>query len=1075
MLSSSYTGVDFINKIEANVSNKANVFDFDYFYNGAGVATVDINNDGLLDLFFTANQTMNKLYLNVGNLQFKDITEGAGINTGKGWSTGVSFADVNDDGWQDIYVSQGGPYVGEKSKNLLFINQKNQTFNEEADLYGLADKSISSQSVFFDFDKDGDLDCFVMNENELYGTHPNVFYSLTKNDDELLYRCSSHFYRNDNGHFTDISRACGVLKPSFGLGLIVSDINNDSWLDIYVANDYYVPDMMFINKSDGTFSNMIDEYTNQVSFFGMGVDIADINADNYNDIFVLDMASTDHYRAKTLMASMNVDAFKLLTEELNLQHQYMFNSLQLNSGDSFFKNISQLTKMAKSDWSWAVLLNDFDNNSTTDVFITNGYRKYALDNDTQTQVLDARKKYGNNVPLEIKRDLYEKMPSEKLSNLFFKNNDNLKFEEVSESWGLSKPSYSNGAAYADLDNDGDLDLVINNIDDEAFIYQNTTTENNAGNYLQIKFDGSVHSFTKVTIQSSGKTQTKESNAVRGYLSAMDPSIHFGLGSADKIDVLKIEWLSGATQLLYNLNANQSIVIKETDAEVDLKDEPFNYNPFEFISNTSLNVNFTHRENNYDDFEVETLLPYRQSNLGPSITVGDINGDELDDLFIGSSIGQSPQLYVQTTNGDFADATSDALKFDFLFEDMEAAFLDIDNDGDHDLYVATGGYEFEIENGNFQDRLYVNNGFGGYLKAIDSTLLRTKLSGKSVAILDYNNDGLDDIIVGTRIIPGKYPMSDRSILYRNTGRNLVDVTAEVIPDLLTFGMINKILATDFDLDGLIDLLVLGEWTGVGLFRNTGVGFQDISSTVGLNQLKGWWFNVAELDINNDGLPDYLLGNLGLNSKYAASHEKPLKIFAKDFDDNGSWDVVLSNAYKDNYVPLRGRECSSNQMPFIADNFPTYDLFAKATIEDVYGDKLNSAYSREVNEFRSMLLVNKGDGNFEISPLPMEAQIAPILDSEVLDLNGDGFDDVVMIGTIYDTEVETPRLDMGSGTILLSNGNDKLTYDTELNRGLRLKGDLKSIEKIQIAGVDHLVVGRNNDSPLFLKVHPMRKSK
>ena len=1065
----SASGVDFINAVESDVNTKNNIFDFDYFYNGAGLATVDINNDNLLDLVFASNQGENKLYLNQGDLKFKDITEGSGINEGKGWSTGVSFADVNNDGWQDIYISQGGPYHGELSTNLLFINQGDLTFKESAKEYGLADPSISSQSAFFDYDNDGDLDCIVMNENLLYGTGPERFYEFMENNEELRLHSSSHLYKNENGRFENVTAKAGLLSPTFGLGLIVSDINDDNLLDIYIANDYYVPDALYINNGDGTFSDQIKKYTNQVSFFGMGVDIADINQDKYQDIFVLDMASSDHYRSKTLMASMNVDAFSLLVDQLDLHHQYMFNSLQLNSGEGYFKNIAHMTGMSKSDWSWAVLLNDFDNNTTNDVFITNGYKKYALDNDVRAKVLMARMKY-NDIPLRVKQELHESMPSEKLPNLMFQNNGALNFSEVSEDWGIADLSFSNGAAYADLDNDGDLELIVNNIDEEAFLYQNMTVENNAGNYLKVSFsDSSKSHHAKVTIKVGGVIQKKESNSVRGYLSAMDRSIHFGLGNAVTVDTVMIEWLSGKIEERYNLSANQEIIVSESNASIEKEEMPIPACQFEVNEGIDFNINFKHTENSYDDFEIETLLPYKQSTLGPFVSVADVNNDNLDDFYIGGAIGQSGRLLIQTEDGTFSDVTSDAIRGDFFYEDMSSVFLDIDNDGDQDLYVVSGGYEFEANQDAYQDRLYINNGFGVFNKAIDPTLSQNRFSGKSVYSIDFDKDGLRDLIVGTRIKPGNYPLSEGSILYKNTGSNLEPVTDEVIPELTDFGMINDIIAVDIDNDSWEDLIVVGEWTKIGIFKNEQGKFKNISDLSDLSERFGWWFSITKTDVNKDDLPDFIVGNLGLNSKYKASTEEPLKIYASDFDENGTWDIVLSNSYKGEYVPLRGRECSSGQMPFIAQKFPSYDLFAKATLEDVYGDMLDEAYHREVTDFNSILLINEGGGKFKLGTLPPEAQIAPILDAESLDVNGDGYEDLITIGTLYNTEVETPRLDMGSGLVMLSNGSDGYFLDREIDRSIRIDGNLKSVEQIVVNGNKHLILGRNNDSPVLVKLN------
>ena len=560
-ISSASTGIEFNNTIQEDIATKANLFDFDYFYNGAGVGIADLNNDNLPDIFFAGNQVSNKLYINKGNLQFEDISLSANINQNKNWSNGVTFADVNKDGWLDIYVSQGGPFEAAQRKNLLYINQGANTasedgypvFVESAEDYGLADQGLSTQSAFFDCDKDGDLDCIVVNENELYGTDPIKFFQITETNPEIKYNSSCHFYRNDSDGskviFTDITKEAGVLKPMFGLGLIVSDINGDGWLDMYVASDYYLPDALFINNKNGGFTDQIKSQTKQISFYGMGADVADINNDGLQDIFVLDMASSDHYRAKTLMASMNVSNFDLLVNTFEFPYQYMFNSLQLNLGNGAYNNVAHLTGMAKTDWSWAVLMSDFDNDQNRDIFITNGYRRYALDNDIQNKVRAAQAEYKGNVPLEVKKKLYYEMPTEKLSNQMFFNNTNLNFKEVTEEWGLNDPSYSNGAAVADLDRDGDLDLVVNNIDEEAFVYRNNSIETTGHNYLQVETQSSTsESFAKVTVKYQGQTQIAENKRVRGYMSACEDIVHFGLKDVSIVDSVIVEWLNGESEI-----------------------------------------------------------------------------------------------------------------------------------------------------------------------------------------------------------------------------------------------------------------------------------------------------------------------------------------------------------------------------------------------------------------------------------------------------------------------------------------------------------------------------------------------
>jgi len=565
-VSSNTSGIHFANTLKEDVSTKENLLDFDFFYNGAGVGIADLNNDGLDDIFFCGNQAANKLYLNKGDLKFEDISEKAGINTNKQWSNGVTFADVNADGWLDIYVSQGGPYDAGEKKNLLFINQQDSTFVESAEAYGLADNGISTQSVFFDYDKDGDLDCMVMNENLLFGVDPFNFYKMIGINDALFWNSCSHLYQNNGGKFTDVTEAAGLLQPSFGLGLVASDVNDDGWIDLYVANDYYLPDALYINRKDGTFSDEIKSKTKQVSFFGMGADIADLNNDGLQDIFVLDMASQDHYRAKTLMASMSTDNFNMLVNNLKYPHQYMFNSLQMNTGIGQFSNTAQMAGIAKTDWSWAGLMVDWDNDGQKEIFVSNGYRKYALDNDFKNEVDKVKKQYDGNVPTAIKRNLYEMMPTEKLPNVLYKNEGNFHFKDIADNWGLGTPSYSNGAAYADLDKDGDLELVVNNIDEKAFLYKNLSTEQGRGNYLRVKTTKNANeAFAKIYIKYNGNIQMMESKRVKGYLSATENMAHFGLGAYEKVDTVSVVFEDGSVSERYNVPVNQVLEIERTES------------------------------------------------------------------------------------------------------------------------------------------------------------------------------------------------------------------------------------------------------------------------------------------------------------------------------------------------------------------------------------------------------------------------------------------------------------------------------------------------------------------------------
>ncbi len=1054
------SGLDFKNFIRADMATKENLFDFDYFYNGSGVGIADINNDGLQDVFFTGNQVQNRLYLNQGNLQFKDITEISQIDVAhKKWSNGVSFADINDDGYLDIYVSQGGPHEAPERKNLLFINNGNLTFTESADAYGLADDAISNQAAFFDYDKDGDLDCIIMNENPFYGVDPINFRKLLLRNKELRYVSSSHFYKNENGKFKDITLQSGIFKPTFGLGLAVSDINNDGWLDIYIANDYYLPDNLFINNGNGLFVDQIDEYTDQISFFGMGVDIADINNDLLNDIFVLDMASSDHKRSKTLMASMDVKAFRLL-ENYGFHTQYMFNSLQLNQGDNKFVNIAHLGDLAKTDWSWSVLMTDLNNDEYNDIYVTNGYRRYALDNDFKNQVTSVQRKYKGRVPIDVKKNLYYSMPSEKLSNLMYQNKGDLDFLEVASEWGLEAPSFSNGAGYGDLDNDGDLDMVINNMDENAFLYKNLTIEKKLGNYLRVQVKGELsESYARIRISYDGKKQFKELGRVRGYLSTSENAAHFGLGKSTTVDTICVEWLSGKFEERYNVSANTIVEFEEIKgvampAHDNIGNSVSANEKFNMLEPAQIGLDYRHSENDYDDFLKEVLLPYKQSTLGPIITEGDINGDGLTDLFIGSAQGQPSKLMINTGSRleerNLSDGEMDA-------EDMGAVFLDFDKDGDKDIYVLTGGNEYPAESDNYVDRFYLNDGNNVFTRVFEEMFDQQRFSGKVGCAIDFNKDGYDDLLVANRIIPQSYPMAAPSFLYQNeSGKQFKDVTPLAFPDLSYFGIVNDVIATDFNNDGWMDIILVGEWTHIGMFRNNNGVFQDVSGKSNLNEEKGWWFSIEKTDLNNDGLKDYVVGNVGQNIKFKASHKKPFKIYASDFDSTGTLDVVLSKLYNDEYVPVRGKECSTEQMPFISQKYRTYNDYADASIEDIYGEKLGEAYTKEATTFSSTVLFNKGGGYFEIIKLPILAQLFPVLDIISDDFNGDGFEDVLLAGNIFDTEVETPRWDANSGLILYSNQNNGYESGYSLN----INGDVKSLSYLEVNNQKVLIAGRNN---------------
>jgi len=1052
-VSSEVSGITFQNTIQENLSSKENLFDFDYFYNGAGVGVGDINNDGLLDLIFCGNQQPNELYINKGNNQFKKLEGALNVYGKKYWSNGVTVVDINNDGYLDIYISQGGPHVSEKRKNLLFINNGELTFSESASLYGLDDEGISTQSAFFDFDKDGDLDCVVMNENSFYGRDPISFYQDVGENEDDFWRSCSHFYINEGGKFKDATAEVGLLKPSFGLGLSVSDINHDGWIDIYIANDYYIPDAMYINNKNGTFSDQIKERTDQISFYGMGVDIADINNDGSQDIFVLDMASSDHYRSKTLMRSMNVSNFRLLVESLRFPHQYMFNSLQLADENEKFFNVSQFSGIAKTDWSWSVLMNDFDLDGHKDIFISNGYRRYALDNDFQNEVATVQRTYQGSVPLSEKKKLYDSMPTEALSNVIYQNQGNTSFNDVTGDWGLNKPTYSNGAAVGDLDNDGDLDLVINNIDDEASLYINKSRENGAGNFIKI-MDEEGDPFFSATIKlDDGTKQFAESKTVRGYMSSSEEGVYFGLGSRKRIEELEVRWTDGSILKKKKVKANQILTVSKPNKIKDSKTRTEVTQNYLAIDPKDIGIDFFHNENEYNDFSKEILLPYKQSTLGPNIVKNDFNNDGLEDIFILGASGQSNQLYVQTAES-WENVPLPIFEEDKQFEDLDAIFFDLNSDGWNDIYMITGGNEKRRGDTIYNDRIYINDSGKGFHRHQSLVLEQLQFSGKDGEVIDFDEDGDDDLIIANRIVPQMYPYSAPSFIFENREGKLVNVTRDIAPELRKFGIINDLEVVDINNDGTEDFIAVGEWSSIGIFINENGQFANMAHKYGVDNNKGWWYSVTEVNISKDNQPDFIVGNIGLNSKYKSSKENPLRVYAGDMDENGTWDLVLSKKYKDKYVPFRGKECSTQQMPFVSEKFPTYDLFASASIEEVYGKGLEKSYEEEVNVFYSIALISQDD-EYRIEKLPIEAQYFPVLDGVTIK------DDIILAGNIYNTEVETPRLDMGRG-VVLNPSNNRLKLSASFNSGLVLDENVKSLEFFYHKGKDrtYILAGVNN---------------
>ncbi len=1058
------TGISFTNTLTENDS--LNYFTYGYIYMGGGVSAGDINNDGLIDLFFTGNQVQNKLYLNKGNLKFEDITEKAAISGDSRWYTGVTMADVNADGLLDIYCSVGGKF-GPK-ENQLFINNGDLTFSEKAEEFGLDDGNNSVQSTFFDYDLDGDLDVYVANYPPTPFNAPNQYYAIKKNlakESE-----TDNLFRNDGGHFTNVTGKAGLKTFGLSLSATVGDLNQDGWPDLYVSNDFSTPDLFYLNNKNGTFTESVKQLTKNTAFYGMGVDIADFNNDDLLDIFQVDMTAEDNRRSKANMASMNPKLF-WSTVNAGFHYQYMQNSLQLNNGivnDSLpdFSNISRLAGISSTDWSWGPLIVDLDLDGWKDIFIANGTRR-EINNKDYFKTLD---KSNNKQDSLLQKSLA--MPSERIDNYVFKNNKDLTFTKMNEEWGISFKGFSNGSVYADLDNDGDLEIVTNNIDDPASLFENTSASQN--NHITLKFNGPEKNPSglgvKVYLKSNSGTQFQELTLTRGFQSSVAPQLHFGLGKTQKIDTLKIKWPDGKAQIVTNIDVNQKMTIKYADAS--LSREKLKMGPDKFFTTVKDSIiDHLHIENRYDDFIKEVLIPHKTSMLGPFVDVSDLNGDGLDDFVVGGAAEQETGIYMQTNSG-FNKLQNSAIASDKGSEDMGIHIFDADNDADNDIYIVSGGNEFEPNTVLLQDRLYINNGKGEFTKSTDA-LPKMYTSGSRVKSFDFDKDGDLDLFVGGRLVPGNYPSPANSYILENRSENgianFVDVTKEIAPELQDLGMVTDASWTDFDKDGWTDLIIVGEWMPISILKNNKGKFENVSERYDLADSNGWWFSVNEGDFDKDGDIDFIIGNLGLNYKYKATEDQTFDIYFNDFDENQTNDIVLSYYNDGKEYPLRGRECSSQQIPTIKKKFEDYASFSTATLADVYTEEsLENSLHYQVKSFSSIYLENKGD-SFVKHELPFEAQISSINKIVVDDYDNDSNLDVVVVGNLYSSEVETPRNDASNGLLLKGNGQGSFKAIRALESGLYAPGDVKDMAKIIVNGKEHLLLSKNSDYLQLIKVN------
>jgi hypothetical protein len=1024
------SGLQFVNRIFEN--HEINIFTFPYLYNGGGVAVIDVNNDGLPDLFFTGTQEKNRLYLNKGNFKFEDITQSSGVNSGPdGFNTGVAVVDINNDGLQDLYICRSGFRIDDTRRNLLLVNNGNNTFTNRAAAYGLDDISASNHANFFDFDGDGLLDMYLLNHPidftqvntvnliEEDGQRRRSATPKTPYDSDRLYR------NNGNGTFTDVTERAGLLNKAYGLSVTVSDFNGDGRLDIYVGNDYIEPDFLYINNGNGTFSERLEQYIGHTSNHTMGVDIADYNNDGLIDLMSLDMMAEDNRRQKALMTTMIFDRVQTLVQ-YGYGQQVMRNTLQLNRGNGRFSEIAELAGVANTDWSWAVLFADFNNSGLKDLFVSNGYRRDFTDLDYLTYTLDSIQKAGGITRGQMPdfNDFLKLIPSEKLQNYVFENDGKLRFLKRNHEWGFADKSFSNGAVYVDLDGDGDLDLVVNNIDDEAFVYRNTSWEKSRGNYLQVSLQGAPKNPMAIGAKvhlymSDGSLQYQELHLSRGFFSSVSPVLHFGLGSATEVPRLMVTWPDGKQQEVIGVQANQRLNLTYQPTSVQQPAKPAPAVAFSRVPAAKAPA-FVHRENDFEDFNRERLLPHRLSRLGPCIAVGDVNGDGLDDFYIGGASGQPGALYLQQAGGRFAAASADAWTQDQVYEDLDAVFFDANGDGHPDLYVVSGGNAFPVDDSRYIDRLYLNDGKGNFARDANA-LPRMTSSGGCVLAIDWDGDGDLDLVVGGRTSPGVYPLAPASYFLRNEGGKFTDATAEAAPDFARLGMLSDLAQADLDGDGQNELIAVGEWLPISVFKREGGKWVNRTASFGLDHSNGWWNCIEVADFNGDGKPDILAGNFGLNSRLRAGRETPIQVYYKDFDQNGSMDAILTYFNEGKEYPLARRENLIKQLAYIKKRFVYFRPYSVAGIADVFTQaELADAGRLAVYQLESACFLSGTDGRYQAAPLPVKAQFAPVFGLVVQDFNGDGNLDILLAGNNRSVEVETGPLDAGMGQLLLGDG-------------------------------------------------------
>jgi hypothetical protein len=1082
LMPESSTGVGFRNDIVE--TETMFLYMYEYLYVGGGVSTGDINNDGLPDIYFTSTLGSNKLYLNLGNFKFKDITESAGVNGGAGIKTGTTMIDINNDGYLDILICKSGFKDANLRKKILYINNKNNTFTDRAAEYGLDDASYSMQAYFFDYDNDGDKDVYFVN-------HPidfskTMIIPATMVNGKAVYAAdtntvyvSSRLYENRGGKFIDVTKKAGLINHSFGLSVSVADINKDGWPDLYVANDFNKPDFLYINNKNGTFTDKLTSYVNHVSFSSMGSDISDMNNDGLEDILVMDMAVEDPVRQKQLFAlNQSYDKFQLMLK-YGLYYQYPHNSFQLNNGNGTFSEIANYSGIAETDWSWTVLTADYDNDGWKDIYITNGLKRDMTDWDYKVFVLDSvinEMNRGRSVNLNT---WLKSMPEVPIKNYFYRNTGTLQFEKATDSWSDAPPSFSNGAAYADLDNDGDLDLVVNNIDAPAFILKNNARENASENhYLRFKFlknTGSpeeVYGAVVKLTNAAGQTQLQHYNPQRGFLSSSEHVLHFGTGGETMISKVEITFPSSKKIILNNVQADQLLTIYESEAKAGgTTIAATSQNIFTDVSKAG-KFSYTQKENDFIDFKREPLIPYKCSRKGPYYAKADVNGDKLEDLFIGGASGSEGKLMLQNANGSFTEKKEVVFTAAKDQEDMGSLFFDADGDGDMDLYVVSGGAEFSKGNVLYQDRLYKNDGKGNFTLAVNA-LPAEGYNGSSVTALDYDNDGDMDLFVGGHVVPGKFPKADRSMLLQNNKGVFTDVTNQSAEALLNVGIVNQAVWADVDGDGKNELSVCGEWMPLQVYSYQNGKFVKKENSVhiilpskkdtliSMDAFSGWWYNMKAEDLDNDGKLDFVMGNRGLNCLIKGNINEPCTIYAKDFDNNGSYDAVLGYYNQGKCYPLFSRDQLIDQVPSMRKKFVRYRDYSGKTLDGIF--TANEKKDMEIfktNFFASGVLMNEGNNTFRFIPFPEKAQFSTIDDMVIDDIDNDGIKDILVCGNTEDPSVIIGVYDATSALLLKGTGKGNYTAVSPADNGLNVKDESRKMVYLKDKNKATLIFLKNN---------------